>query len=148
MMRKDLWWPTGLIVTISGTILFFIWFIPFSASNMDSLVTEDYYEKGIKYQETIERINRTKTDGNLFLILPASELLIIQTHRSRVASIQGLISLKRPNSINMDKNIPISFTKNGLQKIDLAPGVWNLNILWNEGSVQYQQMKRVIVEGT
>ncbi len=144
-MRKETFWPLGLFITIGGTIAFFLWLIPFSATKTDSLVSNTYYQEGITYQETINRLNRTKADNKSMGIVSTNSGIQIQVQPHRTSVIQGNLSLRRPNDTSMDKDIPLSFSSDGIHMVMIAPGVWNLTARWNEDGIEYQQRERIIV---
>lgn len=144
-MRKDLAWPMGLFITIGGTILFFLWLIPFSATKTDALVSDTYYQEGISYQETINRLERTVNDKKSLVVFTKDQVIYLQVVADRISSIEGTVLLRRPNDTSLDKKVPLSFSPKGEQSIAVLPGVWNMTATWNEENKDYQQNEKVIV---
>ncbi len=145
-MKKELFWPLGLMITISGTILFFLlWLIPFSATKMDSLVSDTYYQEGVEYQKIIDRLDRTVSNNKSIQITRNNNTIELQVNPERFEKIKGTLFLKRPNDNAMDKTVPLSFSSDGSQYIPVVTGVWNLSVIWEENHISYQQNEKLIV---
>jgi len=145
-MKKELFWPLGLMITISGTILFFLlWLIPFSATKMDSLVSDTYYQEGVEYQKIIDRLDRTVSNNKSIQITRNNNTIELQVNPERFEKIKGTLFLKRPNDNAMDKTVPLSFSSDGSQYIPVVTGVWNLSVIWEENHISYQQNEKLII---
>ena len=59
-MTKSNSWPIGLTIVFIVFFIYLIGFIALSLMNRTDLVTENYYEEEVAYQDQIERIERSK----------------------------------------------------------------------------------------
>ncbi len=145
MKIKNRIWPISITLIMGLFMLFWIWFIPFSAARRDSLVSVDYYQKGIDYQKTIDRVTAAKEAERLFNLKVEKDSLLLIIQPKQVDKMFGEVLCIRPNAKHMDKLVPLNISEKGLQKIYLTPGVWNINIIWEDEFNQFQQIERVII---
>ena len=60
MTKKNKAWPIGLTIVFVVFFLYLIEFIILSLMNRTDLVTENYYEEEVAYQDQIDRMERSK----------------------------------------------------------------------------------------
>jgi hypothetical protein len=138
-MKNKIIWPIGITLSIAFVIAFLMWFLFFSLNEMDSLVSDNYYEQAINYQETISRLENT-TERDRFLVISEGDTLIIT---SQYSDIKGTILLTKPDNQRMDISKPLQLNSKNQQKIILSKGVWNYSIIWSRGAKEYQQKGKV-----
>jgi hypothetical protein len=129
-------WPLGIVVIFIVFILFKVGFIIFSRFHRVDLVSSDYYQQGINYQQQIERQKRTRSMSKnirceynksaelLKIVFPANKVL---------GNISGDIHLFRPSDAKQDKWFFLTLNASGEQIIDvrnLAKGLWRIKIKW------------------
>lgn len=116
--------------------------------NID-LVTKNYYEEEIKYQQQIDKINNSnnlkkqlimqQNDGSLVIIFPDDEY----------RDIKGEISFYRPSDAKKDFKIPITLSGRNQQVIatsTLQKGLWKVQVNWNKSGVDYYNEERLMVQ--
>lgn len=114
-----------------------------------SLVTDDYYAKGIKYQEQIEKMNRTKK---------LSEQLDIRVNAGYVAfafpkffksnELGGTIHFFRPSDKTKDFTVKVETDTARVQNIttiNLLKGLWKVKIDWNAKGSSFFNEKNLII---
>lgn len=142
-MRKSWHWPVGIIIAYSGFVLFLLaaWII-FKSQPVD-LVAENYYEKQIKYQEQIDRIQRTKNLSEAVKVKYNAESQQIAIRFPKIfpsAQVEGKITLYRPSDAKMDFSLPIALNDLGIQIIPantFTPGLWRIKLSWAVNEVEY-----------
>lgn len=99
-----------------------------------NLVTDDYYEKTLTYQDEIDKKSRTKAlneevkinfNGKMISILFPSDYLN--------KNISGEIYFYRPSNPALDFKIPLQLSQEGIQVIPverIEKGFWRLKINW------------------
>jgi hypothetical protein len=109
------------------------------------LVTENYYEAEINYQDRIDeessalRLNRTvisySTMGkNLVLDLPTGTT--------------GKLQLFRPSDSKLDREILVDVIGSGSTSValdDLKPGYWKIQLSWTEEGKNYYEEKKITI---
>ena len=142
-------WGTGILITIiifmSITVLTGVFLM-----NQDvQLVTDNYYEKDLKYQNQIDKLNRTaaleekveiKFDGlNVELIFPSS---------FEADKISGEVYFYRPSDRKKDFKIPLTLDKEAKQIIPVTrieKGFWRIKLNWSSDGIEYYNERAITV---
>jgi len=143
-------WPAGIIATFALFIAGTVGLVILSARNHVELVSPDYYERELRYQEQINRRERTQAlpdqarvsydaaQGSIFVALPAAQ--------ARVA--QGRIQLYRPSDARLDREVPLALDGKGIQRLDakqLHAGPWNVRVQWSVDGKEYFLNRSIVV---
>jgi hypothetical protein len=131
--------PFGFIVFILGMVLY--------ASIQDiQLVEESYYEKGLVYQDRIDRMMHTRElDNGLDIEHRPAERAIVLTGPT---GLSGVARLVRPSNSRYDRTLTIEFDSSGEQFIstdDMVRGLWRLEVDWSLDSVGYYTEARIVL---
>jgi hypothetical protein len=137
-------WGKGILVTIIAFVSFILVLVTISIRQDDiHLVTENYYEEEIKYQEHIQREKATASLGRDVLLLD-SNALVIQLDLPLGA--EGTLHFFRPSDARLDRKIPIKINNLEGSEIpigSLLPGYWKVQLTWSENGVNYYQEKKI-----
>ena len=131
----------GLIYAIFVLIL--VVFVIFSSFNSVDLVSRDYYAQELKYQQHIDRVERTQQQNNniLFKYDQSSQLLELQFPADLSPNdIKGKIVFFRPSDANLDHTHEISPSADSKQilKTDaIQSGLWRVKIFWQVNKMEY-----------
>lgn len=143
-------WGKGIVITILCFITFIMYFVITMSTDKTfsyDLVTEDYYQQELKFQEEInarqnvadlkEKLSIKKTKEGLQIKFPAAFLS---------KKIKGKVSLYRPSNKKLDFEIPISISNNYLlvPESRLLDGRWNIKILWKMKGKDYLYKEEII----
>jgi len=105
------------------------------------VVTENYYEKELKYQEQIDKIARTKAlKDTLNIENTGKELIVKFPNVPDKAKGKDFIHLYRPSDQSMDVKIPIITDSTNSQVVStkrLQKGYWKVQINWTSGGKEY-----------
>jgi hypothetical protein len=139
----------GTILVIVLSIVGLILLIIFSQSLDFGLTQENYYEQGLKYQQQIERIERTKALSESVKISLEKSILLIEFPELFVPNnVIGKIHFFRPSNPSLDKILPLELSENGIQKIDLSDflnGLWIVKLYWSNKDLEYYMEKRIFI---
>lgn len=146
-------WPWAL----SGFLaLFFtaaVSFIAFAVGQDMDLVRPDYYDQEIRYQEHLDRVERTRHlgggpgleerfgEGQLVFRLPASQA---------GAAATGSLKLYRPSNARLDRTVALEPDVGGRQVIPvagLAPGLWRVQAIWRVKDQEFGADWTLVVPG-
>ena len=137
-------WGKGILVTIIAFVIFILVLVTISIRQDDiHLVTENYYEEEIKYQEHIQREKATASLGRDVLLLDSHAKVI---KLDLPIGAEGSLHFFRPSDARLDRKIPIIITNLGGSEIplrSLLPGYWRVQLNWTENGVNYYQEKKI-----
>lgn len=130
-------WGTKLIIgmTLFMTFIVALGILMFR-SNTDALVDNDYYEKGIHYNDEYDSKERVKTD----LAKPLLEINGDELRLTFTSSAIGNLKLMRLDDKKLDRNI--KFESNEDHQVSIPTGLltrgrWNLIVHWTSGGRDY-----------
>jgi hypothetical protein len=142
-------WGFGLgavyILFIAGILIMVFIFM-----NQDvGLEAKDYYEKGIKYQERIDQINRTKELHEQIDVSTDKEYIRITFPKIfRTSEIIGKIYFYRPANDKKDFVINIKPDTASIQNIPINKfdkGMWKIKIDWSAKNNNYYNEKILMI---
>ncbi len=150
--KKSSLWPIGIFSFYSLFVLALLAFIGFSRFHKMDLVTKDYYEEELKYQEHIDRQTRAKALSQALIFhydKTSKNISLTFPPEIDPATISGTVFFFRPSDARQDLKIPIKVSQDNRQTIDvgnLASGYWRVKIFWNVGEVEYYNEEILIIE--
>lgn len=143
-------WGWGIAVFYSAFVLFLIGNVVFSFFQRTDLVTENYYNEELAYQQTIHKAERAKRlGGNLNIAQGASTIAIQFPEELRGKKIEGNVLLYRPADASADRKFKLNVNDNNFQVIDsrqLAKGLWVIKIDWSDGDSTYYNEEKVNIQ--
>lgn len=151
-MVKKSFWPLGIVLVYAVFFAFLVSFFIFSRFQKEELVTRDYYEKELIYQEQIERMKRTQA--------LSEKIEVIYEHQHKKISLQfpaelnyekltGNILFFRPADARQDRLLPLNITSAGLQVVDVktfTTGFWRIKIFWQINGQEYYEEKAMVLD--
>ena len=142
-MKVKLNWPTGIILSLVAFIIFILSFVykaTFIPAYNHQLVSDEYYNDELNYQEEIDKLKRaSKLDKNVSIKKVVTGLLIEFPSEFNFNQIKGTISFKRLSNRTIDFSIPIALDSNQflLKDETLVDGRWDVKIEWMVDSKAY-----------
>ena len=144
-------WPVALIAYFAVFITGIVAFTTFASRQKIDLVSPDYYEDEVRFQQQIDRAARTR-------MLLATTTITYQAgeHRLNIklpvaagdSPSSGIIHLYRPADASLDQKTPLALDAEGVQHIDtrrLKGGLWKVRVLWKTQSQDYSVEQAVII---
>jgi hypothetical protein len=105
------------------------------------VVTDNYYEKELKYQEQIDKVTRTRLLKNPMEISNTGKELIIKfPNVPDKTQNKDFISLYRPSDNTKDVKIPVVTDTSRIQVVSvekLVKGYWKIQVNWTSGGSEY-----------
>jgi nitrogen fixation protein FixH len=145
-------WVRSVIVVYSIFALATTGFVVFSFSQKVELVSDNYYQQEVEYQQRIEQVRRTQAlhESIVWSLRADRQALDIMYPQGllRGATLSGTIHLYRPSASQMDKIVVMQPNENGLQSLDisgLAKGYWKVRIEWKSGTESYFQEQDLVL---
>jgi len=130
-------WGTKIILGLASFMIFIVAMgvIMFS-SKKDALVDNDYYEKGINYNQVYDLKEQTKTDHAKPTII-INQAMLLLTFKAHAA---GTLKLMRSADKSLDKSLPFKSNVNNqviIPSSNLKKGSWRLIINWTSQDKNY-----------
>ena len=143
-------WGTGIVI---GIIVFVVISVSMTVIFMTqdvSLVSDNYYEKSLVYQDEIDKQSRTKSldeqvkinfDGELITVLFPSDY--------SGKNLSGEIYFYRPSNSSLDFKLLLQVNEAGNQIIPaerLEKGFWRLKLNWTMDGNGYYNERAITIE--
>ena len=134
-------WGKGIILAYTGFIVLVLTIVGITITKDVDLVTPNYYEKEIKYQEDIDKINNTgRLKEQVVFEVSGSSLNV--NFPSPVSSpvIKGEVNFYRPSDSKKDFKVQIETDKDFRQSFDISKiekGLWKVKVNWNMDGTDY-----------
>jgi len=148
-MKLKISWGTGIVIAfvifMGGSISTAVYLM-----NQDvNLVADDYYDQEIKYQEQIDRMERTSRLGSKQIVSFDGSIVSINIPKSVLSKkLTGEIYFYRPSDSKSDIRIPLITDTSGVQLIPverLEKGYWKIKVSWLSNGKDYFSEDRILV---
>ena len=136
-------WPYGIIAVFVVFIASTAAVVAFICQHRMDLVTPDYYEQEIRYQQRLDQMNRTAALGAGARVTfdAGTRALTVQLPEGHAAGQpSGRLHLYRPSAAGLDRELALAPDAAGRQVIpapDLAGGSWRARLHWSAGGQEY-----------
>ncbi len=134
-------WGTNVAIFYILFVLVLVGFVVFTTFNRVDLVDEDYYESELKYQGTIDKIERTnKLTEPLKIELAGNYVRLSYPKNISTNDINGKITFFRPSNKKLDFVLPVKPDESGFQIVsseNLIKGLWRIKVDWAVGDSAY-----------
>src|SRR6185295_14078884 len=134
-------WPLGILLFF---VLFFAGMataVVIAATHRDSLVSPNYYEQELKYQEQIDGAARAeKSDAKLRFDAANGQIIIMLPVGQLTGKPSGTVALYRASSPELDREFPLELKADGTQTLsvsNLAAGSWIVRVKWSADGDNY-----------
>ncbi len=139
-------WGKGILLTIIAFVAFVMTLVVISVKQDDiHLVTENYYEKEIKYQDQIEREKSAASLDREVLIFDASTKTMMV---DLPVGAKGSLQLFRPSDARLDQILPLEIKESGKTAIPLEKlksGYWRVQLTWEENGTEYYEESKITI---
>ena len=141
----------GMRVTILYcSFVIMILSLVFMAMTQDfHLVAEDYYEREIKYQDQINKLNNSAALPDKLAIQYDSKSANISFSFPEDLRPKGKIMFYRPSDAALDFELNIRPNKQNNQSISTAQllkGLWKIKVDWEANGTSYFDEKTIIIQ--
>lgn len=142
-------WGTGLMLAMGCFIGFILFLVITMTTNKEldhDLVTEQYYQQEVDFQNQLEKQINTRSLSAPVSVHRTTEGFVIYFPEEFISqNIEGKVSLYRPSNKNMDFEVPFSLSTQKLlvPRERLLGGRWNMIIDWTNGQEDYMFKKEL-----
>ena len=149
-MKLKISWGNGIVIAfgvfMSVNVLTAVYLM-----NQDvNLVSEDYYDEEIKYQQQIDRMERTSRLEKKQIVSFDGSIVKIKIPKSVLSKrLTGEIYFYRPSNSKSDIKIPLITDTLGVQVIPverLEKGLWTIKVTWLSIGKEYFSEDRILIQ--
>lgn len=144
-------WGTGIILAFIGFIGFILYFVISASTDSKykhDLVSPNYYEEELNYQNEIDWEQNAILDKVVPRITLNTETIdfIFPTQKS-VSDSKGYINFYRPSNKVLDLKIPINLKDSIIQisKEKLVEGRYDIKVFWTNNNRNYMYKKSILL---
>jgi hypothetical protein len=144
-------WPYAIIAFFVLFISFTVALVGYIGHQKMDLVRGDYYDDEIRYQEQLDRMNRTgelKTKVTIAYDRVHETITISLPPSSGAHTTNGRIRLYRPSDESLDQDIKLAPDPAGHQNLtarNLLPGLWKVRVYWTVDGQDYYSAQSLII---
>lgn len=143
-------WPVAIVGFFIVFAIFLTSFIVWAVGQKQDLVTENYYEREVRFQEQLDRQQRTQALARETAVQfnAATRTILVTLPDAQAREANGQIHFYRPANARLDQTLPLSTDPTGRQAVDarsLAAGLWKVRVEWSVGGKDFYFDQQVIV---
>jgi hypothetical protein len=143
-------WGTGIVIGIVVFVVISITMTIIFMTQDVSLVSDNYYEKSLSYQDEIDKQSRTNSLDEQVKINFNGEIITISVPSDYITKdISGEIFFYRPSNPKLDFKLPLELNEEGNQLIltkSFAKGFWRMKLNWTMDGNGYYNERAISVE--
>jgi len=138
-------WGKGITIALALFIGFIVFMVVGFFSHKVDLVSEDYYQREIAYEEEINAMsNANELESRP--VLSMSETHFIVQFDSEQNFENAVLILERPNNKKQDQQFVIQDTKTfTILKTDLVPGVYSVKLSYDIEGKNFLQKEEIYI---
>ena len=144
-------WPVGIVTAFMLFLAGTASLVVMSTHEKVELVSPDYYEQELRFQDQINRRGRAQSlQGQVRVSYDAAQhmltLALPATHAAAHAA--GDILLYRPSAAGLDRRVALDLDMQGRQTLDarsLSDGLWWVRVTWRAGNEDFAFDEKVII---
>ncbi len=144
-------WGTGIVLAVTLFVIATLSVVSYMISLDFYLVSNDHYQEGVEYQQTIDKKQRAENLENPVVVLfdePTVSIKLIFPQELLTDSLAGNVTFYRPNNPELDKRYTLSLDREGRQSIpvgEFEEGRWKLTVEWQSDSLLYIEEKNIFI---
>ena len=113
-----------------------------------SLVTKEYYQEELRYQEQIERRNNTEALAEVPRISVRGNKVVVIDYAMLPDIEKGELRLFRPSDSRLDQSFDVARSSTTSQKFEISnarPGLYKARLTWLQDGKEYYLEKIVVL---
>ena len=142
-------WPYSIILFFVLLFCGLATVVVIAATHRESMVSENYYEQELKFQDQIDSAARAQKSGaSIQLDAVVGKLLVAVPAEQLAQKFSGTIEFYRPSSPKLDREFPFAPRADGRQTLDvskLAAGLWRVRVRWNAGDQEFFLEQKITI---
>jgi len=149
-VKQKFSWGTGIVIGIITFVVISVSMTVIFMTQDVSLVSDNYYEKSLTYQDEIDKQSRTNAlDEQVKINFNGEIINILFPVEYLNKNISGEIYFYRPSDSKLDFKMPLDLNEEGNQMIlvkDFEKGFWRVKLSWTMNGSGYYNEKAITIE--
>jgi hypothetical protein len=143
-------WGISVAIVYTLFAVGMILFVVKASQQKNDLVTENYYDEAIHYQDKIDAMGNARLLTNSFTATfskPTNSILI--SINNKEGAINGKINFYKPDNASLDFEVVLITDSSGVQRISAenkAKGLWNVLASWQVGEKKYYSESKLFIQ--
>ncbi len=141
-------WGLKITLLYLGFVGMILTFVVKASMQEFHMVTDDYYQEELVYEDQIQKIKLTKElSADISISYKKSSDKLVLTFPKVFEEIRGTILLYRPSDSDLDQTFEIDVNEEGIQEIDshsIQSGMWRIKIDWVGDQHEFYQEKVIV----
>ncbi len=144
-------WGTGIAITFALFAAGMILLVILCMQQPPDLVSVDYYDREVAFQQQIDKAANTTGLSNPLIIKFDAELrqiTIIFPAEMKDKPINGKLHFFKPDNATLDFDIPVQPDQHLTQNVsarEMKSGLWHIQADWKCGNEGYYQKESIVV---
>ena len=141
-------WGKGILIVCGSFVLGIGVMVYTSVTKNIDLVTKNYYDEELKYQQKIDKVYNTHNLNEKVTFDVTENSLIISYPKSTI-NIIGEVTFYRPSDEKKDFKLPVELNEQSKQVIatdKLQKGFWKVQVNWNTNGTDYYSEEKIIIQ--
>lgn len=147
---KKISWGTGIVIGIIAFVVISVSMTVIFMTQDVSLVSDNYYEKSLSYQDEIDKQSRTNSlDEQVKINFNGEIINILFPVEYLNKNISGEIYFYRPSDSKLDFKISLNLNEEGNQMIlvkDFEKGFWRVKLNWTMNGNGYYNERAITIQ--
>lgn len=142
-------WGMRIVIVYVAFVAMIVFMIARTMGEKVELVTSDYYQEELRFQQQIDKANAVKDLGAVPMITANAEVIEIQFPDTLMQhGITGKIRLYRPSDASKDVVMDLGPGADGMQLIpteNLLTGLYDVKLSWSSGGEDYYYERSIYI---
>jgi nitrogen fixation protein FixH len=142
-------WPMGIVTAFFLLFCGIAAVLVIAATHRDALVSDNYYENELKFQNQIDAASRAQKAGaKIRYDFAAGKIILTLPVEQAGQNVGGKIMFYRANAPELDRERLLKIKPDGTQTLDisgLVAGPWRIRVYWNAGGQDYFLEMKIII---
>jgi hypothetical protein len=149
-MKPRFHWGKGVLCVIVLFVLGVAAMVFTAFTNRVDLVSDDYYQRGVQYEEHLTVLRRSEAMADSVVIEACPGGIEIRFSRGVTRRLsEGRIVLYRPSNRRLDRILSVALDSAGHQRVPMLPrdaGMWRVQLSWVAESLDFTKEAAVVVQ--
>ncbi|MCU7496790.1 MAG: hypothetical protein HF314_10935 [Ignavibacteria bacterium] len=139
-------WGLKIFFLFGAFILGIVSMVAFYMGQEIDLVSKEYYNDEINYQEKLDKLKRTRLLKENVKFTFSGENVRITFPKAAEKVVSGKIHFYRPSDSNCDFSFPVQVDSEYNQSVDFhgrEKGLWKIEMNWKNGNSEYLEEEMI-----